>query len=93
MQTVIPIPVFCNSSSQTTSPDDNTVFVESIKFLLHAEMDQPLYLPVYQCSINEVPERFWCKYIFIVKLLFPTNQIHCAIHYSNSNKSNTIHTL
>lgn len=39
IQTDNPLPVFSNSSIQRSIPDDNSVFVKSIEFLLHAEMD------------------------------------------------------
>lgn len=50
------LPVFSTELLKSI-PDDNTIFVKSIEFLLHMEMDQPT-LPITQLSLNKNPQNF-----------------------------------
>lgn len=93
-----PIPVFYNSVTQTNIPDENTVFVKSIEFLLHTEMDQPT-LPIIQLSINKVPENFLFHSSVNISLLssYSSQQIKHYVHYrqisSDVKITNVISTI
>lgn len=82
VQTINPLKLSANSSTQTGTLDDDVVFVSSLQFLLHTEMGHP-NLPIVQLALNKSPQNFLLDSGASISLLSKHffNEIKCNVSF------------